>query len=298
LPLVPVLIGLFAVGECLVMLEEQFSSDKPATEQRPQWLDTLDGLRMCLKYWWQIVWTGFLGLFIGVIPGAGAYIASFVAYQQSRLYSKTPELYGTGFPPGVIAPESANNGVTSGTLVPTMAIGVPGGSTSAVMMIVLQYQGILVGPRLFQESPNIAYGVFVMMTVAYILMIPLILPMARYASKVVTVPVHIIVPLILGLTVVGAFADREYMFDMVIALVFGVIGYIATKTNYHVTSILIGVLLGPIFERYLLRSLRIGQGDIGVLFSSSIANVLWVLLVISVVLPIWRERRLARRAAA
>jgi len=111
------------------------------------------------------------------------------------------------------------------------------------------------------------------------------------------VPVHIIVPLILGLTVVGAFADREYIFDMALAIGFGVIGYIAVKTNYHVTSILIGVLLGPIFERYLLRSLRIGQGDIMVLFSSPIANALWVLLVISVVVPIWRERALARRAA-
>jgi putative tricarboxylic transport membrane protein len=88
------------------------------------------------------------------------------------------------------------------------------------------------------------------------------------------------------------------MFDMALALVFGVIGYIAVKTNYHVTSFLIGVLLGPIFERYLLRSLRIGQGDILVLFSSPVANVLWVLLVVSVVVPIWRERRLARRAAA
>jgi len=297
LPLVPVLIGLFAVSECLVMLDEKFGSTKPTVVQRPQWADTLDGLRMCVKYWWQIVWTAFLGLVVGVIPGAGAYIASFVAYQQSRLFSKTPELYGTGFPPGVIAPESANNGVTSGTLVPTMAIGVPGGSTAAVMMIVLQYQGIVVGPRLFQEQPQIAYGVFVMMTVAYLMMIPLIVPMARYASKVVSVPVHIIVPLILGLTVVGAFADREYIFDMALAIGFGVIGYIAVKTNYHVTSILIGVLLGPIFERYLLRSLRIGQGDIMVLFSSPIANALWVLLVISVVVPIWRERALARRAA-
>ncbi|WP_270935065.1 tripartite tricarboxylate transporter permease [Falsiroseomonas oryzae] len=297
LPLVPVLIGLFAISEALVMLEERFTGTPPAQSRAAQWKDTVEGLWMCVKYWWQITWTAFLGLVVGVIPGAGAYIASFVAYQQSRLFSKTPELYGTGHPPGVIAPESANNGVTSGTLVPTMAIGVPGGSTAAVMMIVLQYQGITVGPRLFQESPAIAYGVFVMMTVAYIFMIPMVMPLARYASRVVTVPVHYIVPLILALTVVGAFADREYVFDMVLALVFGVIGYIAVKSNYHVTSILIGVLLGPIFERYLLRSLRIGQGDIMVLFSSPIANVLWALLVISVVLPIWRERRLARTAA-
>ncbi|TQF77289.1 hypothetical protein FK498_13395 [Elioraea sp. Yellowstone] len=297
LPLVPVLIGLFAISEALVMIEERVTGNAaPRAPQRPQWLETVDGLRMAARHWWQIVWTGFIGLVIGVIPGAGAYIASFVAYQQSRLFSRTPHLYGTGHPPGVIAPESANNGVTSGTLVPTMAIGVPGGSTSAVMMIVLQYQGIVLGPRLFLEQPSIAYGVFVMMTVAYLFMVALILPLARYAAKVVTVPVHTIVPLIIALTVVGAFADREYLFDMALALVFGVIGYVAVRTDYHVTSILIGVLLGPIFERYLLRSLRIGQGDILVLFSSPIANVLWCLLVVSVVLPIWRERRLARTA--
>jgi putative tricarboxylic transport membrane protein len=253
---------------------------------------------MSLRHWWHIVWTSFIGLIIGVLPGAGAYIAAFVAYQQSRLFSKTPEKYGTGHPQGVIAPESANNGVTSGTLVPMMTIGVPGGSTAAVMMIVLQYHGIVVGPRLFNETPEIAYGVFVMMTVAYIMMIPLVLPLARYASKVVLVPTRYLVPIIIGLTTVGAFADREYAFDMGIAIAFGVIGYIATRTKYHVTSILIGVLLGPVFERYLLRALRIGQGDPMVLFSSTVGNVLWVLLFFSVLVPIWRDRRLARREAA
>jgi putative tricarboxylic transport membrane protein len=298
MPLVPVLIGLFAVSEALVMLEERFTEAPPAQTRAAQWADTLDGLRLTIRYGWEVTWTAFVGLLVGVIPGAGAYIAAFVAYQQSRLFSRTPELYGTGHPPGVIAPESANNGVTSGTLVPTMAIGVPGGSTAAVMMIVLQYQGITLGPRLFQEQPQIAYGVFVMMTVAYLMMIPMVLPLARYASRVVTVPMHIIAPLILALTIVGAFADREYLFDMLLALGFGAIGYVAIRSGYNVTSILIGVLLGPIFERYLLRSLRIGQGDIGVLFSTPLANILWCLLVLSIVLPLWRERRLARRAGA
>lgn len=299
LPLVPVLIGLFAVSEALMMLEDASlqSGNAPRTDAaHGSWADTVEGLRLSLKYWWQIIWTAFIGLFVGVIPGAGAYIAAFVAYQQSRLFSKTPELYGTGHPPGVIAPESANNGVTSGTLVPMMAIGVPGGSTAAVMMVVLQYQGIVLGPRLFNEAPQIAMGVFVMMTVAYLFMIPLVLPLARYAAKVVLIPTPYLVPLILGLTIIGAFADREYAFDMALALGFGVIGYIAVRSGYHVTSILIGVLLGPLFERYLLRSLRIGQGDIFVLFSSTIGNVLWALLVVSVVAPLWRERVLARRA--
>jgi putative tricarboxylic transport membrane protein len=138
-PLVPALIGLFAISEALVMLEEKMivSDEGRAASKQTQWEGTLEGLRMSLDKWWHIVWTAFVGLFIGIVPGAGASIASFVAYQQSRMWSKTPELYGTGIPEGVIAPESANNGVTSGTLVPMMALGVPGGSTAAVMMIVL-----------------------------------------------------------------------------------------------------------------------------------------------------------------
>lgn len=291
-PLVPALIGLFAISEALIMLErESIVPQSSVTKSKgAHWADTLDGLRLSLKYLWQTVWTAFIGLLIGIVPGAGASIASFVAYQWSRMFSKTPELYGTGFAPGVVAPESANNGVTSGTLVPLMAIGVPGGSTAAVMMVVLQYQGIVLGPRLFIESPNIAYGIFFSMTVSYIVMLFTILPLARYMSQVVLIPTRILVPLIVALTVVGAFANREYVFDMGLALVFGAIGYIARKTNYHVTAILIGVILGPLFEQYLLRSLRISQGDLTILFSSTTANVLWVLVVLSVLIPYLRTR--------
>jgi putative tricarboxylic transport membrane protein len=291
-PLVPALIGLFAISEALIMLERHTIVPQSAVMKpgETHWSQTLDGLKMSLKYWWQTIWTAFIGLLIGVIPGAGASIASFVAYQWSRMFSSTPELYGKGFAPGVIAPESANNGVTSGTLVPLMAIGVPGGSTAAVMMVVLQYQGIVLGPRLFIEQPEVAYGIFFSMTMSYIVMLFTILPLARYMSKVVLIPTPILVPLILSLTIVGAFANREYVFDMGLALVFGIIGYIARRTNYHVTSILIGIILGPLFEQYLLRSLRIGQGDLTILFSSVTANVLWALVVLSVVIPYFRTR--------
>ena len=111
-----------------------------------------------------------LGLFIGVIPGAGAAIASFVAYQQSKLFSRTPEKYGTGHVNGLIAPESANNGVTSGTLVPLLIIGVPGGATAAIMAVVLEYHGIQFGPELFEEQPMIAYGSFTAMAITYLVL--------------------------------------------------------------------------------------------------------------------------------
>ena len=289
-PLVPALIGLFAISEALVMIEEKMIVDKEGRERAmsARWSDTVEGLKISLQKWWHIVWTAFVGLLIGITPGAGASIASFVAYQQSRLWSKTPELYGKGIPEGVIAPESANNGVTSGTLVPTLALGVPGGSTAAVMMIVLQYHGMVMGPRLFATNPGVAYGVFVSMAVAYIFMIFTILPLARYMSRVVLIETTYLAPIIILVTIVAAFGERQYLFDMGLALVFGVIGYIAHKTNYHVTAILIGILLGPLFEQYLVRALRISQGDLTVLFSSTIGNVLWGMLVLSLVLPAWR----------
>ena len=296
-PLVPALIGLFAISEALVMIEEKMIVDQAGRERAlsARWSDTVEGLKLSLKKWWHIVWTSFVGLLIGITPGAGASIASFVAYQQSRLWSKTPELYGKGIPEGVIAPEAANNGVTSGTLVPTLALGVPGGSTAAVMMIVLQYHGMVMGPRLFATNPEVAYGVFVSMAVAYIFMIFTILPLARYMSRVVLIETTYLAPVIILVTIVAAFGERQYLFDMGLALVFGVIGYIAHKTSYHVTAILIGILLGPLFEQYLVRALRISQGDLTVLFSSTIGNVLWALLVLSLALPLWRSYQQRQR---
>ena len=291
-PLVAALIGLFAVSEALVMIEEKMIVAREGRERamRASWADTFDGLRISARKWWHIVWTSFVGLFIGIVPGAGASIAAFVAYQQSRLWSKHPERYGTGIPEGVIAPEAANNGVTSGTLVPMMALGVPGGTTAAVMMIVLQYHGMVMGPRLFQTDPGLAYGVFVSMAVAYIFMLFTIVPFARYMSRIVLIETTYLAPIIILVTVVAAFSERQYLFDMALALLFGVIGYIAHKTNYHVTAMLIGIILGPLFEQYLVRALRISEGNVLVLFSSTLGNALWALLALSLLLPFLRGR--------
>ncbi len=292
LPLVPVLIGLLALSEAFVMVERTFiiSKDNIKEVKGARWEQTFEGFRLSIKYWWQLVWTAFLGLLIGIVPGAGASISSFVAYAQSRVFSKTPELYGTGHPPGVIAAEASNNGTTSGTLVPLMAIGVPGGTTAAVMMVVLVSHGVTLGPRLFTETPELAYGVFFAMAASYAIMLLLILPLARFMSKVVLVPTQVLVPLIVALTIIGSYANREYIFDMYLALLFGVIGYIARRTDYNVIGMVIGVLLGPLFEAYLLRSLRLSMGDITTLFSSPIGNTLWVLLVVTMLFPYARSK--------
>ena len=299
-PLIPALVGLFAVSEAFFVIEGESILSKRGREamQKAGWAGTIEGVRIALSKWWHIIWTSMIGLVIGVVPGAGAAIASFVAYQQSRTFSKTPELYGTGHVEGLVAPESANNGVTSGTLVPLLVIGIPGGATAAIMLVVLQYHGVTMGPDLFMENPELAYGPFAAMAVTYFIMIFTIAPLARYMSRITVVSTIYMSPIIISFTLVGAFVPRQYMFDMYLALVFGVIGYIARKTGYHTAAILIGVILGPLLETYFLRVLKMSEGDIMVIFSSALGNVMWVALVICLATPYMLQRWRANKAAA
>ena len=285
-PLIPALVGLFAVSEAFVIIEKRVIVNHDGEPKAPNWGDTFEGVKIALSRWVHIVWTSIIGLVIGVIPGAGASIASFVAYQQSRSFSKTPELYGTGHPEGLIAPESANNGVTSGTLVPLLVLGIPGGATAAIMLVVMQFHGVSFGPSLFENQPKVGYGMFMAMAVSYVLMFLTILPLSRYMSHVTTIPTIYLAPMIISFTLVGGFVPREYMFDMYLALAFGVLGYIARRTGYHVAAILIGVILGPLLEKYFLWSLKKSDGDIMVLFSSTLGNILWVAFALSIILPI------------
>lgn len=298
-PLIPALVGLFAVSEAFLFIEgESILSEKgQQLMRRASWAQSLEGVRIAFGKWWHIAWTSIIGLVIGVVPGAGASIASFVAYQQSRFFSKTPERYGTGHVEGLVAPESANNGVTSGTLIPLLVLGIPGGATAAIMLVVMQYHGVAFGPSLFIERPEIAYGMFTAMTLTYAFMLLLILPLARYMSRITMVSTVYMSPMIIAFTLVGSFVPREYMFDMWLGLVFGIIGYVARKTGYHVAAILIGVVLGPFLEQYFLRALKMADGNPMVLFSSRLGNVLWIFLFVSIALPYFMDWRRGRKAA-
>ena len=301
-PLIPALVGLFAISEAFSVIEAEsiLSEHGRYLMRKSGWAETLEGVRLAFSRWWHIIWTSIIGLIIGVVPGAGAAIAAFVAYQQSRTFSKTPEKYGTGHLEGLIAPESANNGVTSGTLIPLLVIGVPGGATAAIMAVVLQYHGVTVGPDLFLTQPNLAYGPFTTMAVTYAMMILIILPLARYMSRIAVVSTVYMAPIIISFTLVGSFVPRGYVFDMYLALAFGVIGYIARKTGYHVAAILIGVILGPLLEQYFQRALRIAEGDLMVIFSSKLGNVMWAFMLISLGFPFvldwWRRRQKEHQA--
>lgn len=298
-PLIPALVGLFAISEAFMVIESGsfMSKERIQTVRNANWSETMKGVQITISRWWHVTWTSLIGLVIGVIPGAGAAIASFVAYQQSRTFSKTPEAYGTGHAEGLIAPEAANNGVTAGTLIPLMVLGIPGGATAAIMMVVMQYQGVPTGPRLFMERPDLGYGVFMAMFVTYLLMALTILPMSRYMSRVTLVSTTYMSPIIIAFTLVGSFVPREYLFDMYLAFGFGIIGYIARKTGYHVAAILIGVILGPLLEQYMLRALKMSDGDPLVLFSSPLGNTLWLVLVLTLTLPTFLKKHRQRTEA-
>ncbi len=298
-PLIPALVGLFAISEAFMVIESGsfMSKEKIQTVRNANWSETMQGVKITISRWWHVTWTSLIGLVIGVIPGAGAAIASFVAYQQSRTFSKTPEAYGTGHAEGLIAPEAANNGVTAGTLIPLMVLGIPGGATAAIMMVVMQYQGVPTGPRLFMERPDLGYGVFMAMFVTYLLMALTILPMSRYMSRVTLVSTTYMSPIIIAFTLVGSFVPREYLFDMYLAFGFGITGYIARKTGYHVAAILIGVILGPLLEQYMLRALKMSDGDPLVLFSSPLGNTLWLVLVLTLALPTFLKKHRQRTEA-
>jgi putative tricarboxylic transport membrane protein len=297
IPLIPALVGLFAISEAFLVIEGESILSRHAQERAVvgSWQQTFEGVKITLKNWWHVTWTSLIGLVIGVTPGAGAAIAAFVAYQQSRTFSKTPELYGTGHAKGLIAPESANNGVTAGTLIPLLVLGIPGGATAAIMLVVMQYQGVNVGPRLFQEQPELGYGIFMAMFTTYLLMAFTILPMSRYMSRVTLVSTTYMSPLIIGFTLIGSFVPREYGFDMFLAFAFGILGYFARKTGYHVAAILIGVILGPLMEQYMLVALQKADGNFLTLFSSPLGNILWVALVLSLALPPFLKHRQRRR---
>lgn len=301
-PLIAVLIGVFAISEALIMMESSSVLSDTGKQMMRQsgWKETWEGVVWSFQRTWHMIWTGIIGLIIGIVPGAGASIAAFVAYQQSRLYSKTPEKYGTGIPEGVIAPESANNGCASGDLIPLLVIGVPGGTTAAVMLIVMTYHGVQLGPRLFIQNPGIGYGVFITMLIAYAVMLFTTLPLTRWVSKLVLIPTPVLAPIIIAFTLVGAFAPRGYMFDLWLTLLFGAIGYVCRRTGFNVVALLIGVILGPMLEANVMRALRISGNDPWVFFSSPVGNILWATLAVSLAIPSivqWRRNRAAARTA-
>lgn len=236
-----------------------------------------------------------IGTFVGVLPGIGGSAASILAYSQAKNFSREPEKFGTGHPPGIIASESANNGLTGGALVPLLALGIPGDSTTAVLVGAFALQGIQVGPLFIGENPGTWNTMMVGLILANVMMFAIMFLAIRHIAKVITVPKFLLYPMVMMMCVVGAYAiNSGIMFDVWTLLIFGLFGYLGVKMGLEVAPFIIGFILGPSAEVYFMKSLE-SFGTLGIFFTKSpIALFLWGLIVLSVGYSLYNAKKSRR----
>ncbi len=252
--LIPALIGLFALSEILLQIESgAFEHDeyRPLPLQWPQWVD----------YWrlrGVIMVSSLLGTLIGVLPGAGATIAAFVAYDVAKRRSKHPELFGHGSLEGVAAAEAANSSVVGGALVPMLTLGIPGSPSTAVLISALMIHRVVPGPALFQKHPEIVYGLFASLLVANLVALVLGLWGCRLWVHVTRIDKRVLYPLILVTAIVGSYAVSSSLVDVACCLAFGFLGWLLRRYGYPVAPIVLGMILGKLIEVNLRQSLLLG----------------------------------------
>ncbi|MEW9122541.1 MAG: tripartite tricarboxylate transporter permease [Thermotaleaceae bacterium] len=280
--LIPVMIGLFATSEVFRSMEDIFSKrnlDITVERVKLTWLEFKSLLGTILR-------SSGIGTFIGMIPGAGADIASFVAYNEAIRFSKDKEGFGKGEMKGIAAPESANNAVTGGAMIPLLTLGIPGDAVTAVLLGALMVQGLQPGPLLFQNNGDIVYTLFVGMLIANILMMVIGLLGVKYFTKILLIPKSILAPIIMVLCVVGSYSLNNSYFDVLVMFVAGVIGYFMTKQGFGSSPLILGLILGPLMENNFRRTLLMSKGSLKIFVTRPISLGLLTLAFISLVGPI------------
>ncbi|MBR0567564.1 tripartite tricarboxylate transporter permease [Azoarcus sp. L1K30] len=294
--LLPVLIGLFGLtvifGEAEKGVhDEATTSVKLSKDKRFSWSvfkgQTINLLR-----------SSTIGTFIGLLPGVGGSAASVLAYSQAKNFSDDPSKFGTGHPDGVIASESSNNGLTGGALIPLLSLGIPGDSTTAVLIGAFTLQGIQVGPLFIAEHTDVWNTMMLGLVVANLIMFAIMYYAIRHISKVIMIPKYLLYPGIMMMCVVGAYAiNSGIMFDVWTLFLFGLIGWIGVKLGLEIAPFIIGFILGPSAEVYFVKSLE-SFGTLAIFFTKSpIALFLWGLIALSVGYSVYSTMK-AKRASA
>jgi len=256
--LIPALIGLFALSEIFKQLEEGGYNKKRDVDLSFKWPTIKDYFK--LKF--TILRSSVMGTLIGIFPGAGATIASFISYDVTKRLSKNPEEFGKGKVEGVAAAEGANSSSVGGALVPLLTLGIPGSATTAVLIGALMIHDLTPGPRLFVSNPELVYGLFASLLVANVALLVLGLFGSRLWVKVTNIPKKILFPLIFAVSIIGSFAVRNSFFDIISCLGFGVFGWILRRNNYPVAPIILGLVLGNIAETNFRRAVMMGGYNI------------------------------------
>ncbi len=282
-----VAIGVFALGEVLGNMEKRGEGTMlPVPKGLRNLLPTMAELKACR---FAFLNGSIIGFVIGVLPGAGSTIASFISYGVEKAVSKHPEKFGTGVPEGVAAPEGANNSETGGALVPLLTLGIPGSGTTAILLAAFILWGLRPGPLMIQDNPELFWGLVASMYVGNIMLLVLNLPLIPLFAQILKLREYILYPIIFGISVVGVFAVSASLFDCWMLAAFALLGYAMRRLDYPTAPLILGLVLGDSMERALRQSLMMSQGDLGILVSRPISATMLFLAVALLCLPLFRR---------
>src|SRR5699024_2693699 len=280
--LIPVMIGLFAAAEAFRSVENLFSKDKVDVvikQTKLKWSEFKSLITTILR-------SAGIGTFVGMIPGAGADITAFIAYNEAKRFSKDKSNFGKGEIKGVAAPEAANSSLTGGAMIPMLTLGIPGDAVTAVLLGALVVQGLQPGPMLFEQNSVLVYGLFIGMLIANILVLVLGLYSIKFFTKILLIPRAILTPAILMLCAIGAYSLGNNYFDVIIMLFSGVIGYFLLKNDFPASPLILGLILGPIMESNFRRALVMSQGDFSIFITRPITVTLLIFAFMTLFSPI------------
>ena len=281
------IVGLFAISEIFLFLEHKGQGEHGKAPPLGRITAPLSMIRASTGSMARGTVIGFLA---GVLPGAGASLGSFVAYTLEKRLKDKDGTFGTGDPRGVAAPEAGNNAAAGGALVPMLALGVPGSGTTAVLLAMLLALNITPGPLLFTQHPDVVWGLIAALFIANLVLLLLNIPMVGLFVRVLQVPPKYLMPTVAMISFVGIYGISGSTFDLVVMIVFGVLGYVLRKLDIPLVPIILGVLLGNAMETNLRRALTISDGDWSVLWGSPLAIGIWALAILGGLLPLVLSR--------
>src|SRR5436189_970964 len=282
---VVVAIGIFAIGEVLANLEAREEPQVlPVPKGLRNLLPTMQDLRDCRFAFAQ---GSVLGFLVGVLPGAGSTIASFISYGVEKAFSKRRDQFGTGVIEGVAAPEGANNSETGGALVPLLTLGIPGSGTTAILLAALVLWGFKPGPLFIPEHPALFWGLVASMYIGNVMLLILNLPLVPLFAQILRCPAYVLFPAILGISVVGAYGASGRLFDLGLVVAFGLLGYLMGKLKYPSAPLILGFVLGDNMERALRQSLMMSQGDLMTLVERPISAIMLAMATLILLTPLF-----------
>lgn len=294
--IVILLVGLYALPPVIDLLETPLKTDgvnssKLGTE--PIWKT----LPRMFRFWKTWIRSSIIGIWIGILPGAGGSMAAFMSYNEARRASKTPDTWGNGEPEGVAASETANNADTASALIPALTLGIPGTAVAAVMLGGLLVHGLQPGPMLFRDNPDVVFGFMWQFLFGAILLILLGGSLATNSfARLLNLPRPLLGSVIIVLMLIGVYSIHGRMFDVYLMLGFGAIGWVMDKLKFPLPPVVLGLILGGFAEENLRLALRIGRGDWLVLFSNTTSLILVALTVAVIVGPLIKQRFVNKRA--